>query len=296
MEEFGLANQDEVKYWYDGFTIGDLTAIYNPWSIINYLDKKKLKPYWANTSSNSLVGRLIQTGNPNIKMEFEDLLKGNSICCKIDDEMVFNQLDGGGRNAVWSLLFASGYLKLLNMRGDIYELELTNYEVRKMFENMVDSWFQIDDSYNDFIKALLRADVEAMNEYMNRFALSTISYFDAGNQPSEQTEPERFYHGFVLGLLVDLKDRYEITSNRESGFGRYDVVLRPLNEADDGIILEFKIYNPKKEQNMEDAVRAALQQIEEKQYEQTLIHQGISRERIRKYGFAFCGKEVLIGE
>ncbi len=295
MDEFGLTNKQEVKQWYDGFTIGDLKDIYNPWSIICFLDKQKLGSYWANTSSNGLVCSLIQRGNRNIKMEFEKLLQGHSIHSVIDDEMVFDQLDGGGRSAVWSLLFASGYLKVLDIQGDIYELKLTNYEVRRMFESMVNSWFYVDENYNDFIKSLLNADVESMNEYMNRFALNTISYFDVGDRPSEQMEPERFYHGFVLGLLVDLRDKYEVISNRESGFGRYDVMLRPLNEADDAIIMEFKVYNPKKEQDMEETVQAALQQIDEKRYEQTLMNQGIEPQRIRKYGFAFQGKEVLIG-
>lgn len=297
MDEFGLTNKDEVKQWYDGFSIGDLRDIYNPWSIISFFDKKQLKPYWANTSSNSLVGRLIRTGDIDLKMKFEDLMRGHSIYSEIDDEMVFNQLDNQDECAVWSLLFASGYLKALDIQGDIYELKLTNYEVHRMFESLVSGWFRKDRGhYNQFIKALLCGDVDAMNEYMNRFALNTVSYFDVGNRPSEQMEPERFYHGFVLGLLVDLKDRYEISSNRESGFGRYDVMLKPLNETDDGIILEFKIYNPKKEQDLEETVHNALQQITDKKYEQTLLDQGIGKERIRKYGFAFRGKEVLIGE
>lgn len=297
MDEFGLVNKDEVKYWYDGFTIGELKDIYNPWSIINFLDKKKLKPYWANTSSNSLTGSLIRTGNRNIKIKFEDLLQGKSIHSEIDEEMVFNQLDDSDESAIWSLLFASGYLKLISVQDNIYEVDITNYEVRNMFENMVNGWFHKDSAnYNDFIKALLQADIDAMNEYMNRFALSTISYFDAAGTESDRSEPERFYHGFVLGLLVDLKDRYEVTSNRESGFGRYDIMLRPLDARDDGIILEFKVFNRRKEQSMEETVQAALQQIEEKQYEQTLINQGVDKEHIRKYGFAFRGKEVLIGK
>lgn len=296
MDEFGLVNKDEVKQWYDGFTIGDLKDIYNPWSIINFLDKKKLKSYWANTSSNSLASSLIRMGNRNIKMKFEDLLQGKSIRSEIDEEMVFNQLDDGDESAVWSLLFASGYLKLLAVQDQICELDITNYEVHEMFENMVNGWFRKDSAnYNDFIKALLRGDIDAMNEYMNCIALSIISYFDVSGTESGRNEPGRFYHGFVLGLLVDLKDRYEVVSNRESGFGRYDVMLRPLNTGDDGIILEFKVYNHRKEQSMEETVQAALQQIEEKQYEQMLISQGIDKERIRKYGFAFRGKEVLIG-
>lgn len=295
MDEFGLTNQSEVKQWYDGFTIGDLRDIYNPWSIICFLDKQQLKPYWANTSSNGLVGTLIRTGNRNIKMQFEGLLQGLSIRSVIDEEMVFSQLDHSDESAVWSLLFASGYLKVVEIQGEIYELELTNYEVQKMFENMVSGWFGRNSAdYNDFIKSLLRGDLESMNEYMTQVAESMFSSFDGGEKPSKKA-PERFYHGFVLGLLVDLRGRYEVSSNRESGFGRYDVMLRPLNQTDDGIILEFKVHNPKKEANLEETVQAALQQIAEKQYEQTLLDQGIDKERIRKYGFAFRGKEVLIG-
>ena len=285
-----------VKDWYDGFAFGNRSDIYNPWSIINFLDKRKLDTYWANTSSNSLVGSLIRTGNRNIKMKFEDLLQRHSIHSEIDDEMVFDQLDNSDESAIWSLLFASGYLKVLEIRGDQYELELTNFEVQKMFENMVSGWFSKNSAdYNDFIKSLLRSDVEEMNAYMEQIAESMFSSFDVGEKPSVRT-PERFYHGFVLGLLVDLRGRYEISSNRESGFGRYDVMLKPLNEMDDAIILEFKVYNPKKERDMEETVQNALQQIADKKYEQTLLDQGTREERIRKYGFAFRGKEILIGE
>lgn len=160
---------------------------------------------------------------------------------------------------------------------------------------MVSGWFDASEgNYNDFIKALLHGDKKAMNAYMNRVALSTFSYFDTGNRPSG-AEPERFYHGFVLGLMVDLRDRYKITSNRESGFGRYDVLLEPLRKEDDGIILEFKVYDEYEEKTLSDTVAAALDQIEEKQYEKVLLDIGVPKEKIRKYGFAFEGKKVLIG-
>ena len=320
MDEFGLTNKDEIKSWYDGFTVGSLTDIYNPWSVICFLDKKQLKTYWANTSSNGLAGSLLRKGSKDIKMQFEELLQGNSIMSEIDEEIVFNQLEQD-ENAIWSLLLASGYLKVVEIRGDIYELELTNYEVKKMFHKMVKTWFKQDSTdYNGFIKALLLGDKEAMNDYMNELTETMFSSFDychkegptcgripydlrthqratdVGSKPSQKTAPERFYHGFVLGLLVDLSDRYEVTSNRESGFGRYDVMLQPHNPAeDDGIILEFKVYNPKRESSLEDTVQAALKQIEEKKYEQTLTSRGIEKEHIRKYGFAFEGKKVLIG-
>lgn len=295
MDEFGMTNKEEVKRWYDGFAIGNLRDIYNPWSIICFLDKKQLKPYWANTSSNGLVDRLIREGSRGIKMQFELLLADKRIRSRIHEEMAFNQLEGSER-AVWSLLLAAGYLKVIGIHDKEYELSLTNYEVKLTFEDMVRDWFDgRAGDYNDFIKALLRDDIESMNDYMGIVAETMFSFFDGGQKPSEKTAPERFYHGFVLGLLVDLAGRYEVTSNRESGFGRYDVMLKPLKPKDHGIILEFKIYNPKKESSLEETVQAALDQIVEKKYEQTFLAQEIEKERIRKYGFAFRGKEVLIG-
>lgn len=303
LDEYSLSDRkQEVKSWYDGFTFGNQTDIYNPWSILNYLDKKKLAPYWANSSSNSLAGRLIREGNKQVKQDFEDLMRGNPLKLDtLDEQIVYDQLPQS-QNAVWSLLLASGYLKVMEQEFSEktgrwrYTLMLTNREVRLMFENLVLDWFaESDGSYNDFIKALLMDDVDAMNEYMNRVAMTTFSYFDTGNKPSEE-EPERFYHGFVLGLMVELSGRYILTSNRESGFGRYDVILEPGNpEKDDGIILEFKVFQPKKEKSLEDTVTTALLQIEEKKYETYLLMKGIRKENIRKYGFAFSGKKVLIG-
>ncbi len=302
LQEYGLTQKEaQVKDWYDGFTFGSTKNIYNPWSIINYLKKRIFSAYWANTSSNSLVSKLIREGSKDIKMIMENLLKGGQLHTKIDEQIVFNQLNHSD-SAIWSLLLASGYLTVEKHTIDEesgkeeYDLKLTNKEVHIMFENIIESWFGSSTaSYNDFIKALLADDKKAMNHYINDVALATFSYFDTGNKPTAKVEPERFYHGFVLGLLVDLSDRYMITSNRESGFGRYDVMLEPYSQQDNAILLEFKVHDPEEETTLADTVAAALLQIDQKNYTASLQAKGIANHRIRKYGFAFEGKHVLIG-
>lgn len=308
----GLGEQKQkVKRWYDGFKFGERTDIYNPWSIVSFINKKgKYDTYWSNTSGNGLVNQLVQKGNSDIKQTMEDLLQGKCFEAEIDEKIVFDQLNGSA-DAVWSLLLATGYLKVLNMRtldtdeegvgeeGDVwYTLTITNLETKRMFRKMVKDWFKNDTEvyYNEFIKALLSDNVKKMNTFMNKVALNTFSSFDSGNKPSEQAEPERFYHGFVLGLVVNLSDTYKVRSNRESGFGRYDVMIEPLDKDQKAFILEFKVLDPDEdEKTLEDTLANARIQIEEKQYEAELISAGYSSDQIRKYGFAFRGKECLIG-
>ena len=321
LELMGMPEKkEEVKRWYDGFTFGSQKDIYNPWSIINFLEDKEFKPYWTNTSSNSLINLLIRRGNAQTKMIVEDLLKGVFLETEIDEEIVFDQLQKK-KGAVWSMLLASGYLKVVGKQVSsetgitMYRLELTNQEVYVMFRSMILDWFSAEDvPYNDFIKALLLGDLKAMNRYMNRVALETFSYFDSGNKPSEKSEPERFpsvkaitkgltepnpsacfYHGFVLGLMVELQGEYRMTSNRESGFGRYDVMLEPYKKEKPAFVLEFKVHEPEDGASLEDTVQEARKQIVEKGYDQELQSRGFLQEQIRHYGFVFEGKKVLIG-
>lgn len=242
LEDLKMGEQKElVKSWYDGFVFGNTHDIYNPWSITNFLDKKQVRPYWADTSSNSMIDELIRKASTDIKEKMEELLQGKEIVVNFDEQIVFEQLD----------------------------------------------------NYNQFMKALLSDDIDAMNYYMNQIIMTTFSYFDVG-----QNEPERFYHGFVLGLIADQTDIYEIQSNRESGFGRYDVMMIPkIKETKKypAIIMEFKVRNIKREESLEDTVQTALTQIKEKCYDAELYDRGLKKEEIHHYGFAFEGKKVLIG-
>ena len=303
LEEFQLADQkDAVKQWYDGFTFGSQQDIYNPWSITNYLKEKKFLAYWASTSSNGLVNRLIQISQPDVKESMEELLNEREIVLNFDEQIVFDQLETK-ENAIWSLMVVSGYLKIdkIEYRGILYvpwyHLKITNLETLGMFSEMFAGWFQNTRSnYNAFIKAMLCGNIKEMNAYMNEVALATFSSFDTGSHPSGRTQPERFYHGFVLGLLVELRDQYEVRSNRESGYGRYDVMLIPRQKNQLAFVLEFKVYDAQEELKLEDTVQSALAQIEEKDYDTELVERGISKLQIRHYGFAFEGKKVLIGE
>ena len=252
--------------------------------------------------SGGLASQLIRTASAGLKEKMEALLNGQAITVNFDEQIVYSQLDDN-ESAIWSLLTALGYLKIekVEYRGILFEpwyiLCITNLETISMFSAMFKGWFSSSDAnYNGFIKALLGGNLKEMNLYMNDVALSTFSSFDAGKHPSERSQPERFFHGFVLGLLVEVRDIYEVKSNRESGYGRCDVMLIPKNTDDkyDAIILEFKVRDAYDEKSLEDTAKSALKQIEDRNYDAELTAKGIEKECIRHYGFAFEGKKVLI--
>ena len=301
LDIYGMSKEKEkIKKWYDGFVIGSLKDIYNPWSITNFLKKNEYRTYWVATSSNGMVSRLIQRASSEVKTKMEELLQDKEIVENFDEQIVFNQLDVD-ESAIWSLLMASGYLKAVEVeyRGELmkpwYHLKITNFETKCMFETLFAAWFRnATASYNKFIKAMIDNDLEIMNYYMNRVTQETFSYFDVGSVEAGLEETERFYHGFVLGLMAEQAENYVLKSNRESGFGRYDVMMIPKKGNLPAIIMEFKVRRAK-EKDLNETVQMALQQIEEKNYDAELLSLGIAKERIRHYGFAFEGKNVLIG-
>ena len=301
--DFSERDKRDVKRWYDGFTFGSVTDMYNPWSITNFLKNRKTGVYWANTSSNGLVGKLLRTGDPEIKNLFETLMKGECIKVPVDEQIIFNQLDENPAT-IWSLLLASGYLRVVHAMtfeemSDFrmqrtYTLTLTNYEVYLMFEDLITLWFAKAKGLSKFTGAMLQGDVKGMTRYLNDIMLTCMSSFDGGNNPSVKL-PENFYHGLVLGLLAENVRDYAIKSNRESGYGRYDVVMEPKDAQGTAVIMEFKVFDRlDDEEALEDTAANALKQIEEKQYDRELLDLGIPQERILKYGFAFRGKECLI--
>lgn len=287
----------DVKAMYDGFTIGRHQAIYNPWSICNYMRQRELIGYWVNTSSNKLVGDIIRRHPVESKYEIERLMAGEKVHKRINEGITFQYLEGD-ENSLWSLLLAVGYIKAENIvrsaEGIECDVSVTNREVMAMFKTEILGMFHNGwSAYGRFAEALLAHKMELMNEYLQTITYTSISYFDVADGPKERTL-ENFYHGLVLGLIVSLRDRYRIVSNRESGRGRYDIAMYPLQENTDAFIMEFKVQDRKKETDLEQTAMNALQQIVDKNYEADLLAAGVPEERIYKLGFAFAGKDVLV--
>ncbi|MBQ9536363.1 MAG: AAA family ATPase [Desulfovibrionaceae bacterium] len=291
MDEYGLNAKEKVKQWYDGYIFGEQREIYNPWSIIKYLKRGKFDNYWANTSSNALVGELIAHGNIQIKKDIEILLQGQSIFTKLDEHIVFSQLYKNNQT-VWSLLLAAGYVKPISyiQEKDLYEIILTNLEAKITIETKIAEWFSdVSMNQNEFNIALLNNNLDDMNESMTNIVENVFSYFDTG-----KNQAENFYHAFILGLIINMKDRYTIRSNRQSGLGRYDICMFPKHQDDKGIVIEFKVNKNKQEKDLQATCTNALQQIKEKKYINELLSHNVKRNNIYIYGFAFNKQEVLI--
>ena len=290
IEDFEIQDEkEEIKSWYDGYKIGEVEGIYNPWSILNYLNKKELMPYWINTSSNDLI-KLILKNSTTVKEKIERLLKGEAIEVKINLETVIVGIEENEDN-IWGLLLGTGYLKVVetvDITEGIYKVKLPNYEIKFLFQQIIDDWFRnkvIGNDLKSILKDLVTLNIEEYEEKFKILVREMFSYMDVGENTAEN-----FYHAFVLGMLVGLKDSYYVNSNRESGMGRYDIMLEPKDKNGNSFIMEFKVYKEEKEKTIEETIENAKKQIEEKGYEQNLRERGFTN--ITKMVYAFKGKEV----
>ena len=290
IEDFEIQKEkEEIPKWYDGYTIGNTKGIYNPWSILNYLKNKELMPYWVNTSSNDII-KLILKNSSTVKEKIERLLKGEAIEVKVDQETVIVGIEKNEDN-IWGLLLGTGYLKVIevvDLSKKIYKVKIPNYEIKFLFEDIIDDWFRdkvIGNDLNSILKDLVTLNLKEFEKKFEILVSQMFSYMDVGENTAEN-----FYHAFVLGMLVGLKDSYYVNSNRESGLGRYDIMLEPKDKNGNSFIMEFKVLENKEEKTIEETITNAKKQIEEKRYEENLKERGFTN--ITKMVFAFQGKEV----
>ena len=290
IEDFNIEDEkQEIKKWYDGYTIGNTTGIYNPWSILNYLTDRKLVPYWVNTSSNDLI-KLILKNSVTVKERIERLLNDEEIEVQINLETVIVGIENNEDN-IWGLLLGTGYLKVtgvVDRAMHIYKVKIPNYEIKILFQQIIDEWFRnkvIGNDLRSILKDLVTLNLKEFEKKFNILVKEMFSYMDVGENTAEN-----FYHAFVLGMLVGLKDNYIVNSNRESGVGRYDIMLEPKDKNGNSFIMEFKVLDDMEEKTIEDTIENAKKQIEEKGYETNLKERGFTN--ITKMVFAFKGKNV----
>lgn len=293
LENYSLVKQlPEMRKWYNGYRIGLCEDIYNPWSVLNSIDKKgALAPYWVNTSNNDLIRKLLTNGTDDLKADLEELLRGGIIEKTLDEGFVFSSLEKN-TDAIWSLLLFSGYLTLAApfVYGTPCLLRIPNFEVTELYQSVILDWFKSGihlPKYHILLNSLVKGEIEIFKQIFEDFLISSVSVFDVGSD-----EPEKIYHAFILGMLIGLKDRYEVKSNRESGYGRYDVMLIPKNPDELGIVMEFKKVTKLDQSDLETAANSALKQIKDQHYTQELLDRGIKR--ILLLALAFQGKKVSI--
>ena len=290
IEDFEVQDEkEEIKKWYDGYIIGHTEGIYNPWSILNYLTDRKLMPYWVNTSSNDLI-KLILKNSATVKEKIEQLLRNEEIEVPINLETVIVGIEQNEEN-IWGLLLGTGYLKVtgvVDLAMGVYKVKIPNYEIKFLFQNIIRDWFNdkvIGNNLNTILKDLVTLKLDEFEQKFKVLVRQMFSFMDVGENTAEN-----FYHAFVLGMLVGLKDSYYVNSNRESGYGRYDIMLEPKDKNGNSFIMEFKVYREEKEKDINDTIESAKKQIEERKYEENLQEKGFTN--ITKIVFAFKGKEV----
>ena len=290
IKDFGIeAEKREIKKWYDGYKIGNQDGIYNPWSILQYLKNKQLIPYWVNTSSNDII-KLVLKNSSTVKEKIERLLKDEPIEVTVDQETVILGIENNEDN-IWGLLLGTGYLKVkeaVNVTEGVYKVVIPNFEIKALFQSIIRDWFKdkvVGNDLNSILKDLVTLNLKEFEKKFEILVRQMFSYMDVGENTAEN-----FYHAFVLGMLVGLKDTYYVNSNRESGIGRYDIMLEPKEKNGNSFIMEFKVYKEEKEKTIEETIENAKKQIEEKKYEENLKERGFNN--ITKLIFAFKGKEV----
>ncbi len=283
---------DDIRTWYNGYQIGSQTTVYNPWSIVNCIaEQGQLQPYWVGTSGNELIKHLIAKTSGKFKTDIESLLQKIPVRRLIDENFVFTDLNFD-ESAIWSLLLASGYLKAENSAYEGTKIgcdvQVPNYEVMCLYEDIVKEWFSDRMGYEDyqnFLHYLLDGNISVFSKILQNFLLESASHFDV-----KGTHPEKFYHGFVLGLMASLHKTHIIKSNHESGYGRYDVMIIPRDFTQRGVVMEFK--NVEENDDINTIAKSALQQVNDKNYETELRQAGITS--ILKMGLAFKGKTVAV--
>ena len=281
-------DKEEIKKWYDGYRRGNVEGIYNPWSILNYLTDKELKPYWVNTSSNDLI-KLTLKNSTTVKEKIERLLRDETIEVPINLETIIVGIENNEDN-IWGLMLGTGYLKIVetvDLVEGIYKVQLPNYEIKSLFQGIVRDWFNDKvpgNNLKSILKDLIELNLSEFEKKFNRLVREMFSYMDVGEDTAEN-----FYHAFVLGMLVGLKDSYYVNSNRESGMGRYDIMLEPQDKNGNSFIIEFKVADDMEESTIEEVIENAKKQIEERDYESNLRERGFTN--ITKMVFAFKGKE-----
>ena len=290
IEDFKVEDdKEEIKNWYDGYKIGKTEGIYNPWSILNYLTDRKLMPYWVNTSSNDLI-KLVLKNSIAVKEKIERLLKGEEIEVPINLETIIKGVEDNEDN-IWGLMLGTGYLKVtdvVDQELQIYRVKTPNYEINLLFKQIVNEWFRNKVPGNDLRLILNDLVTLKLDEFKKKFKVlveEMFSFMDVGKNTAEN-----FYHAFVLGMLVGLKDSYYVNSNRESGYGRYDIMLEPKDKNGNSFIMEFKVLKNGEEKTLKETIENAKKQIEEKKYEESLKERGFKN--ITKMVYAFHGKEV----